>query len=54
MTIEVMRSDMVAAMKAKDKVRKEAISALISAAKKVFLISSHALSGFDKEADTNS
>lgn len=35
MTIEVMRSDMVAAMKAKDKVRKEAISALISAAKKV-------------------
>ena len=35
MTIEVMRSDMVAAMKAKDKVRKEANSALISAAKKV-------------------
>ena len=35
MTIEVMRSDMVAAMKAKDKVRKEAISALISATKKV-------------------
>ena len=35
MTIEKMRSDMVAAMKAKDKVRKEAISALISAAKKV-------------------
>lgn len=35
MTIEAMRSDMVAAMKAKDKVRKEAISALISAAKKV-------------------
>lgn len=34
MTIEAMRSDMVAAMKAKDKVRKEAISALISAAKK--------------------
>lgn len=35
MTIEKMRSDMVAAMKAKDKVRKDAISALISAAKKV-------------------
>ena len=35
MTIEKMRSDMVAAMKAKDKIRKDAISALISAAKKV-------------------
>ncbi|MDO4553742.1 MAG: GatB/YqeY domain-containing protein [Lachnospiraceae bacterium] len=35
MTIEAMRADMVAAMKAKDKVRKEAISALISAVKKV-------------------
>lgn len=35
MTIEKMRSDMVAAMKAKDKVKKDAISALISAAKKV-------------------
>ena len=35
MTIEALRSDMVAAMKAKDKVRKDAISALISAAKKV-------------------
>ena len=35
MTIEALRSDMVAAMKAKDKVRKEAISALVSAAKKV-------------------
>ena len=35
MTIEKMRSDMGAAMKAKDKIRKDAISALISAAKKV-------------------
>ena len=35
MTIEKMRSDMVDAMKAKDKIRKDAISALISAAKKV-------------------
>ena len=34
MTIETLRSDMVAAMKAKDKVRKEAISALVSAVKK--------------------
>lgn len=35
MTVEALRKDMVAAMKAKDKPRKEAISALISAAKKV-------------------
>ncbi len=34
MTIETLRKDMVAAMKAKDKVRKEAISALVSAVKK--------------------
>ena len=35
MTIETLRKDMVAAMKAKDKVRKDAISALVSAVKKV-------------------
>lgn len=34
MTIEVLRKDMVAAMKAKDKPRKEAISSLVSAVKK--------------------
>ncbi len=34
MTIETLRSDMVAAMKAKDKPRKEAISSLVSAVKK--------------------
>lgn len=34
MTIEALRKDMVAAMKAKDKVRKDAISALVSAVKK--------------------
>ena len=34
MTIETLRKDMVTAMKAKDKVRKEAISALVSAVKK--------------------
>lgn len=34
MTIETLRKDMVAAMKAKDKVRKDAISALVSAVKK--------------------
>ena len=34
MTIEELRKDMVAAMKAKDKERKEAISSLVSAAKK--------------------
>ncbi len=34
MTIEDLRKDMVAAMKAKDKPRKEAISSLISAVKK--------------------
>ena len=35
MTIKTLRKDMVAAMKAKDKVRKDAISALVSAVKKV-------------------
>ena len=35
MELETLRSDMIAAMKAKDKARKEAISSLISAAKKV-------------------
>ena len=34
MELETLRSDMIAAMKAKDKARKEAISSLISAAKK--------------------
>lgn len=34
MTIETLRKDMVAAMKAKDKVKKDAISALVSAVKK--------------------
>ena len=34
MTIEELRKDMVAAMKARDKERKEAISSLVSAAKK--------------------
>ena len=34
MNIESLRKDMVAAMKAKDKERKEAISSLVSAAKK--------------------
>ncbi|MCC8045775.1 MAG: GatB/YqeY domain-containing protein [Clostridiales bacterium] len=35
MDIELLRKDMVAAMKAKDKARKEAISSLVSAVKKV-------------------
>lgn len=35
MDIETLRKDMVAAMKAKDKPRKEAISSLVSAVKKV-------------------
>lgn len=35
MTIETLRQDMVAAMKAKDKVTKDAISSLIAAVKKV-------------------
>ena len=35
MTLEQLQKDMVAAMKARDKVRKDAISALVSAAKKV-------------------
>ena len=34
MTLEALRKDMVAAMKAKDKERKEAISSLVSAVKK--------------------
>ena len=34
MNLETLRKDMVAAMKAKDKPRKEAISSLISAVKK--------------------
>ena len=35
MTIETLQKDMIAAMKAKDKARKEAISSLIAAVKKV-------------------
>ena len=35
MELEVLRKDMVAAMKAKDKVTKEAVSSLIAAVKKV-------------------
>ena len=35
MTFETLQKDMVAAMKARDKVRKDAISVLVSAAKKV-------------------
>ena len=35
MTLEQLQKDMVAAMKARDKVRKDAISALVSATKKV-------------------
>lgn len=35
MTFEQLQKDMIAAMKARDKVRKDAISALVSAAKKV-------------------
>ena len=35
MTIEILRQDMVAAMKAKDKETKDAISSLIAAVKKV-------------------
>mgnify|MGYP003304755166 CR=1 FL=1 len=35
MTFEALQKDMVAAMKARDKVRKDAISVLVSAAKKV-------------------
>ena len=35
MTIETLQKDMIAAMKAKDKPRKEAISSLIAAVKKV-------------------
>ena len=35
MTLEALRKDMVAAMKAKDKTTKEAVSSLVSAVKKV-------------------
>lgn len=35
MTLEVLQKDMIAAMKAKDKPRKDSISALVSAVKKV-------------------
>lgn len=35
MTLEVLQKDMIAAMKAKDKPRKDAISSLVSAVKKV-------------------
>ena len=35
MTLEKLQKDMIAAMKAKDKVRKDAISSLVSAVKKV-------------------
>ena len=35
MQLEQLQKDMIAAMKAKDKVRKDAISSLVSAAKKV-------------------
>lgn len=35
MTVETLRADMITAMKAKDKPRKEAISSLVSAVKKV-------------------
>lgn len=35
MQMEVLQKDMIAAMKARDKVRKDAIASLVSAAKKV-------------------
>lgn len=38
MELEVLRKDMVAAMKAKDKVTKEAVSSLIAAVKKLPLM----------------
>ena len=38
MTIEELRKDMVAAMKSKDKVRKDVISSLIAAVKNAELI----------------
>ena len=41
MELAVLQKDMVAAMKAKDKVRKEAISSLISAVKKVAIDKGH-------------
>mgnify|MGYP002340652617 FL=1 len=41
MELAVLQKDMVAAMKAKDKVRKEAISSLVSAVKKVAIDEGH-------------
>ena len=41
MELEQLRADMVAAMKAKDKARKEAISSLVSAVKKVAIDEGH-------------
>ena len=41
MELEQLRADMVAAMKAKDKPRKEAISSLVSAVKKVAIDEGH-------------
>ena len=41
MELAVLQKDMVTAMKAKDKVRKEAISSLISAVKKVAIDEGH-------------
>ena len=38
MQLEQLQKDMIAAMKAKDKVRKDAISSLVSAAKKVVIL----------------
>ena len=41
MELEQLRADMVAAMKAKDKARKEAISSLVAAVKKVAIDEGH-------------
>ena len=41
MELEQLRADMVAAMKAKDKPRKEAISSLVAAVKKVAIDEGH-------------
>lgn len=38
MTLEALRKDMVAAMKAKDKTTKDAVSSLVSAVKKLLLM----------------
>lgn len=38
MTLEALRKDMVAAMKAKDKTTKDAVSSLVSAVKKLPLM----------------